>query len=90
MRCAVVASSSSSSRRLFSDSSASSSGGGADDPSGFKFGTVKNFGLKGGYGFIIPDGVPKTGHAAKDLIFIHRSGILTKESKDAEARYYPR
>ena len=82
MRCAVA------SRRLFSDS-ASSPGAGSDD-SEFKFGTVKNFGLKGGFGFIIPDGVHKTGHAAKDLVFIHRSDIMTKESKDGEAKYYPR
>ncbi len=90
-RCAVA------SRRLFSDSSSSASpspsGGAAGPPPGdseIKFGTVKNFGLKGGFGFIIPDGVHKTGHAAKDLVFIHRADIKLKESKDGEAKYYPR
>ena len=84
MRCAVA------SRRLFSDSSASPSSGAGPGDSEIKFGTVKNFGLKGGFGFIIPDGVHKTGHAAKDLVFIHRADIMLKESKDGEAKYYPR
>ena len=88
MRCAVA------SRRLFSDSSSASPSSGAAGPppgdSEIKFGTVKNFGLKGGFGFIIPDGVHKTGHAAKDLVFIHRADIKLKESKDGEAKYYPR
>ena len=87
-RCAVA------SRRLFSDSSSASPSSGAAGPppgdSEIKFGTVKNFGLKGGFGFIIPDGVHKTGHAAKDLVFIHRADIKLKESKDGEAKYYPR
>jgi cold shock CspA family protein len=84
MRCAVA------SRRLFSDSSAPPSSVGGPGDSEIKFGTVKNFGLKGGFGFIIPDGVHKTGHAAKDLVFIHRADIMLKESKDGEAKYYPR
>jgi cold shock CspA family protein len=55
---------------------------------------VKHFGLKGGFGFIIPDGISRRDHAAKDLIFVHRNDIKTSapsgDGKDGEPRYYPR
>lgn len=78
------------SRRLSSADSASSSSNDHDDDD-IKVGTVKNFGIKGGFGFIIPDGVDKRTHHARDLIFIHRNDIIdASETKTGETRNYPR
>jgi cold shock CspA family protein len=85
LRCTAILAA----RRL---SSVASSSNDHDDDDSIKVGTVKNFGLKGGFGFIIPDGVDKRTHHAKDLIFIHRNDILVNasETKTGETRYYPR
>ena len=86
LRCTTILAA----RRLLS--SVASSSNDHDDDDSIKVGTVKNFGLKGGFGFIIPDGVDKRTHHAKDLIFIHRNDILVNasETKTGETRYYPR
>jgi len=87
LRCTTILAA----RRLSSvvDSASSSSNDHDDDT--IKLGTVKNFGLKGGFGFIIPDGVDKRTHHAKDLIFIHRNDItVAPETMTGGARYYPR
>lgn len=54
------------------------------DDSGLTLGTVKQFASKGGYGFIIPDGVDPKSHTNDDLIFIHRNDIKALESDDGE------
>jgi len=87
LRCTTILAA----RRLSSvvDSASSSSNDHDDDT--IMLGTVKNFGLKGGFGFIIPDGVDKRTHHAKDLIFIHRNDIaVAPETKTGGTRYYPR
>ena len=88
LRCTTILAA----RRLSSVAdSASSSSNDHDDDDTIMLGTVKNFGLKGGFGFIIPDGVDKRTHHAKDLIFIHRNDItVASETKTGGTRYYPR
>mmetsp|Transcript_18780 Transcript_18780/g.40683 ORF Transcript_18780/g.40683 Transcript_18780/m.40683 type:complete len:211 (+) Transcript_18780:109-741(+) len=54
--------------RHFSDSTAT-------DAEGIKVGTVKHFGYKSAFGFIIPDGLDKENYENSDLVFIHRSDI---------------
>lgn len=74
--------------RLLSDATSAGSAS-INDNDTIKVGTVKNFGINGGFGFIIPDGVGKHAHDAKDLIFIHRNDIKAAEPKPGEARYFP-
>lgn len=57
--------------RRFSDSADA-----ADDDVDIKVGTVQFFnGGKQGFGYILPDGVDRHNHDAKDVFFIHRTGI---------------
>lgn len=60
------------------------------DSSNFAAGTVKHFGIKGGYGFIVPDGVDPKKHTDDQLIFIHRNDITVVRNEDGSMPYFPK